>query len=173
MTSFPEFEAQLRPLLPQIQRHLLVLTRGNHADTDDLQQEVLLALFRDLPKFRAEASLPTFVWRVTHNVAVSHLRSWGRRRRREQKQALGEVALQRTDDPADAVERTVRGHAVLAALARLEERERSLVYLKEIEDVPLAELAVVFGTKVGTIKSRLSRAKEKLAVEFRREGLDA
>jgi RNA polymerase sigma-70 factor (ECF subfamily) len=152
---------------------LLVLTRGNRADTEDLQQEVLLTLYRDLAKFRAEASLSTFVWRVTHNVAVSHLRSWGRRRRREERQALGEVALQRTEDPAEAVEQRQRGEAILAALARLDEKERSLVYLKEMEEVPLQELAVIFGTKVGTIKSRLSRAKEKLAVEFRREGLDA
>jgi RNA polymerase sigma-70 factor (ECF subfamily) len=175
MTSFPEeqFVALVRPLLPQIRRHLLVLTRGHHDDTEDLQQEVLIALHRELPRFRHESALSTFVWRVTHNVAVGHLRSWARRRRREERHALGEFALQPQFDPTEALERGDRSARILAALSRLEERERSLVYLKEIEGVPLQELATVFGVPLGTIKSRLSRAKDKLAHELRQEGIDA
>ena len=164
-----DFEALCRLLLPALQRHLLVLTRGHRHDAEDLQQEVLMALYHSLPEFRFQSSVKTWVWRLTHNVAVGQMRSWMRRRAREDRHHRAEAPLKPTEDPQQEVEKNFEVLRVRAALNRLGEQERSLIYLKEMEGLSMEDLALVFQAPVGTIKSRLFRAKSSLAKALEQE----
>lgn len=166
-----DFEQLCRLLLPGIQRHLLVLTRGDLTDADDLQQEVLVALYQSLPRFRFESSVRTWASRLTHHIAVGQMRSWIRRRRREDKHHRWETPLKSPEDPVAEVESAAQVAQVHRVLGQLDERDRSLIHLRELEGLSLEELAQVFQVPVGTIKSRLSRAKQALARRWEKEHL--
>jgi RNA polymerase sigma-70 factor (ECF subfamily) len=146
------------------------LARGYEADADrqrDLLQEIHLALWRGLPSYDARASLRTWVFRVAHNVAVSHVMR-GSRVRLERCVPIEE--LERAAAATDVAREAERDDAV----ARLATRVRSLrpadrqVILLYLEGFEHGEIAAVAGispenaaTKVHRIKRALSRALDQ------------
>jgi RNA polymerase sigma-70 factor, ECF subfamily len=124
---------------------------GSRDAADDLTQETYLRAWRSLPRFRAEASARTWLLGIARRVAVDHVRAEQRRRRRAQLAPADPVV----PDPSGAVEVTM-------LLAGLDEDRRLAVYLTQVLGLSYAEAAQVCGCPVGTIRSRVFRARADL-----------
>lgn len=162
------FECLVLRHLGSIRRLLLTVLNGNHEDVADAEQEVLLALYRGLSGFAHRSSFRTWLYRFTRNRGIDCLRASGRRRRREL--ALrGSPPSCVTSDPVESVLRDERRGAILRSLALLEDTDRLVVTLREVEGLSMEEIGRTLGLPVGTVKSRLSRARARLFTILRRE----
>ena len=130
------------------------------ADRHDLMQELMLALWRAVPAFRA-ASLPsTFIFRVTHNAALTWKRaerSYRRRLDTFQELQLPEVA----GHDAGSASSTDSLELLYGAIRRLEPLDRSLVLL-QLDGVSYAQIAEIHGLSDSNVGVRLNRIKQKL-----------
>lgn len=130
----------------------------------DVTQEAFIKVYRSIGKFGFRSSFKSWLYRVTVNEGISLLR---RRRRREELPVVADAALFPTGvaglgQPEEAaVEAEVRW-ALRAALLGLDPIHRSVVVLKYYSDYSDAEIAALLGCPVGTVKSRLHRARELL-----------
>jgi RNA polymerase sigma-70 factor (ECF subfamily) len=140
------------------------LARGYEADPDkrrDLLQEIHVALWRSFAGFDGKCSLRTWVYRVAHNRAVSHVRG-------DRSRNSGVVRLEELDaafeptDPEAAVDRTRAQERLLSLIHRLPpvDRQIMLLYLEGMDNVSIAEIAGTSPTNVGT---RVHRIKWILA----------
>ena len=148
---------------PDIRRILRTVLRDD--DTEDLEQEVLVALFRGLRHFSGRASFSTYLYRLCKNKAVDALRARDRRRRLRTlmfSEAASSGGSRQEDDPATAALRREDALACAAALKKLKGEERALLLLKDVEGLGIDELAVIFGLPPGTVKSRLHRLRDRV-----------
>lgn len=125
---------------------------------EDVVQEALLKAWDGLDEFRGEAPLRAWVLRITHNTAVSTLR-------RIRDEAWSPFDL--PDEPGGGrVEETVIARAEVeslqAALSELDELSRSILALREVQDMSYDEIAATLGITTGQVKIRLFRARRKL-----------
>lgn len=129
------------------------------ARREELYQEILLALWRALPSFRGDASERTFVFRVAHNVAASHVRRIIRTPRE------GAQLSDEFEAPgADADERLdARGRVekLLEAIRYLPTLDRQIIMLY-LEELPQQEIASVLGLSPSNVSTRLLRARKRL-----------
>ncbi|MEV7429498.1 RNA polymerase sigma factor SigM [Nocardioides sp. NPDC092400] len=145
-------------------------TTGNREDAADGLQDGLVAAYRRAGSFRGDAAVTTWLHRVVVNACLDRLRAARVRRTERLPDDLEEYGDRGTaspdpgvEDPADASVRTERRRAVLAALAALPAEQRAALVLVDMEGYPVAEVAVILGCAVGTVKSRCSRGRTRLA----------
>ena len=154
----------------QLALHLL----GDPQEALDVSQEVFLRVFRTLGQFRGQSTLRTWIYRIVINQASNRQRWWRRRRRAQQVplddhvQTHGELAESRNFAQPDRVlqQREVAGQ-VWKALDALPFDQRSVVVLREIDGLSYEEIAESLGIAIGTVKSRLARARETLRTALR------
>jgi RNA polymerase sigma-70 factor (ECF subfamily) len=144
---------------------------GNQADAQDLAQEVFVQAYTKLRSFRQEANLGTWLHRIAINM-------WSNMQRRQKFPNLlslddpvqtGEGEFARSvaaDDPAGDPEEAFEGkelqESVRQALRSLSEEYRIVLVLREIEGYNYEEIAKITGCSLGTVKSRMSRARQAL-----------
>ena len=142
---------------------------ANREDAQDCLQEAMLRVYRAIGGFKGESSFSTWVYRITMNTCLDELR----RRKNKQSASLDDL-LDEGWAPAD--ERTSpEKHAVRAETARmlhqtireLPEDMRAAVVLRDIQGYSYEEIAKILDINVGTIKSRISRGREKLREKLR------
>lgn len=138
---------------------ICVRVLGSPTDAEDAVQETLLRLARNATSFRGEAQLSTWLYRVARNVCTDHVR-YAARRPATPVEAIEELPEASVADDLVAAHDTAR--ALADALARLDERSRTLVLLVGVDGLSYAEAAEVVGVAVGTAKSRVSRARAEL-----------
>ncbi len=143
---------------------------GHRDEASDVLQDVFVLLFRKIHRFRANSNFASWVYRITVNVALDHLR----RRRRAPAATAAHAIL----DGAPALhpqEMTIPEHAlaareleahVRAALGALSPRLRIVVVLRYMEGFAYAEVAEILDCSIGTVKSRLNRAHSALKREL-------
>jgi RNA polymerase sigma-70 factor (ECF subfamily) len=149
----------------QLAFHLL----GDAQEALDLSQEVFLRVFRTLPSFRGQSTLRTWIYRIVVNQASNRLR-WWRRRHRAQQVPLEEHAATHGDLPdqrsAAMPDRLLQQREVAdrvwGALGQLPFDQRTVIVLREIDGLSYEEIAESLGVAVGTVKSRLARARGTL-----------
>jgi RNA polymerase sigma-70 factor (ECF subfamily) len=154
----------------QLSLHLL----GDPQEALDLSQEVFLRVFRTLGQFRGHSALRTWIYRIVVTQA-SNRRRWWRRRHVAQQVALedhvathGDVADVRPSSKPDRVaEQHQVADQVWAALDSLPFEQRSILVLREIDGLSYDEIGYSLGVAVGTVKSRLARAREQLRSALR------
>ncbi|MFI5177206.1 MAG: sigma-70 family RNA polymerase sigma factor [Vicinamibacterales bacterium] len=154
----------------QLALHLL----GDPQEALDVSQEVFLRVFRTLAQFRGQSTLRTWIYRIVVNQA-SNRRRWWRRRHRAMQVALdehtaahGELAEARPFAQPDSVlQQREDARRVWGALDALPFDQRAVVVLREIDGLSYEEIAVSLGVAVGTVKSRLARARESLRLALR------
>ena len=137
---------------------------GNAEDARDVVQEAFLSAYQSLPSFKGDALFFTWLYRIAVNTAISH--------KRKQKNVL---RLHGSDggapDPADLSETNRPGHAlemaedekrVHEALARLSTEHRAVLIMKDMEGQKYEVMAEILQVPIGTIRSRLHRARLEL-----------
>lgn len=125
----------------------------------DAAQETFLTLFRKADRYRGEAAVSTWLYRVATNTCLDLLRKQKRR---------PADPLPEGFDPGDPAGEDAFGSAevrpsIEAALAAIPDEFRAAVVLSDLEGLPLAEVAEVLGAPIGTVKSRVFRARRLLA----------
>jgi RNA polymerase sigma-70 factor (ECF subfamily) len=138
---------------------------GDRADADDLTQEVYLRALPALARFRADASARTWLLQIARHVCADHVRRASRRR------ALVERLVQRGDREGTEPPRT--GEVDLdVAVSGLDDDRRAAFVLTQVAGLSYAEAAAVCEVPIGTIRSRVARARSDLLVALEAEGRD-
>jgi RNA polymerase sigma-70 factor (ECF subfamily) len=139
----------------------------------DLSQEVFLRVFRTIHTFRGQSALRTWIYRIVVNQARNRQR-WWRRRRRSSQVSLDEHIRNHGEMPAlqDGGPDRVLGRKELAtriwsALDALPFDQKTAIVLREIDGLSYDEIAYSLGVAVGTVKSRLARARDALRMQLR------
>ena len=127
---------------------------GPH-EADDLTQEVYLRAIRALPSFRGEAPVRTWLLTIARRTCADHVRAQVRRRR------LGDELERREQQRATPAESDHAGaHGLESLIAELPDDQRSAFTLTQVLGLSYAETASVCGCPVGTVRSRVARARE-------------
>jgi RNA polymerase sigma-70 factor, ECF subfamily len=167
------FERLVLRHLGSIRRLLLTVLNGNLEDVADAEQEVLISLYRGLKSFAFRSSFRTWLYRFTRNRGIDYLRA-SRRRRRRDRALRGAPPSRVSSDPLESILRDERGRKILRSLALLGDTDRLVVTLREVEGLSMEEIGRTLGLPVGTVKSRLSRARARLlTILHGEEGDDA
>ena len=141
---------------------------NNPGDVPDVAQEAFIKAYRALPTFRGESAFYTWLYRIAVNTAKNYLTSQGRRPPSSDVEADeaeyygGGEALQEVATPenlalTDAIKRTV-----FAAIEALPEDLRTAITLREMEGLSYEEIAEIMDCPVGTVRSRIFRAREAI-----------
>ena len=147
---------------------------NDHNEALDLSQEVFLRVFRTIQTFRGQSSLRTWIYRIVVNQARNRQR-WWRRRHRSQQVSLDEHIRNHGDLPETSDGRSpdrLLGRKQLAerirvALDRLPFDQKTAIVLREIDGLSYEEIGFSLGIAVGTVKSRLARARDGLRGQLR------
>ena len=137
---------------------------GNREDAADVAQEAFLSAWRGLPSFRGDAGFSTWLYRLTSNTAVDHLRKT-RRQRTEASlndDALSLDAADPAPTPQDQAESESLREAVRWGLGELSPEHRKVLLLREYQELSYEEIADRLSVDLGTVKSRISRARAAL-----------
>ena len=130
-------------------------------ECQDLEQEILLQLWRSLPQFQGRASASTWVYRVALNTALSWHRKEGRRRARQQPFLEPEEVPVAALDSAEQFQQREVVERLYAAIRQLPKADGALVLLY-LEDLSYREIAEVLGISEGNAGVKLNRAKKAL-----------
>ena len=142
--------------------HLTLRMCGNPEDARDAAQEAFLSAWRGLPSFRGEAGFSTWLYRLASNAAIDQLRR-NRRQREEASLDAGEMDTpDQSPGPQEAAEGSELQRAVADGLASLSEDHRRILLLREYQELSYDEIAQTLDMDLGTVKSRISRARRAL-----------
>ncbi len=134
----------------------------SHADAEDLAQECFLRAFRCLPAFRGDASFKTWLVRIVTNLSCNWRRAAPRIREARIEPDAYEAVPSAGDGPEEALMSAEAGRRVRAAVAQLPDVYRSVVILREWHSLSYREIAQVLDVPIGTVMSRLAKARERL-----------
>jgi RNA polymerase sigma-70 factor (ECF subfamily) len=138
---------------------------GNAAEAQDVAQEVFLRAHRGLGEFRGQARLSTWLYAIASRLCLSRLTGTERRLARHGEEALARLA-DAQPGPDQALERGELEDALHRAIGELPEERRIVVVLRDVEGLAYEEIAAALELPLGTVRSRLHRArldlKEKL-----------
>lgn len=145
---------------------------GSEQDAQDVSQEVFLKAYTELANFRGDSRLSVWLYRVTMNLCVDLQRKKKRRPTVSlvQEDPEGEAEEMEFPDlryaPETQMERRELQEAIADALSRLSPQHREILLLREYGDYSYEELARMLRLTEGTVKSRLARAREKVAAKL-------
>ena len=133
---------------------------GNPQDAEDAAQDVFIKAYRKLKDFRPESSLYTWLYRIGVNTCLDHKRKF--RPEPFKDQSMAEDLPSAEPSPERRYQSKEIGQTIQSALEQLSKKSRAVIVLKEVEGLSYEEIAEVLKTSIGTIKSRISRAREEL-----------
>jgi len=145
----------------------------NAADAEEITQDTFIRAYRGLSRFRGDSSLATWLHRIAVNLARNRYWYFFRRRRHswvslerplndDTSLALGDLVPAGGPDPSQesAVDEFVQ--LIAACMERLDPRHRDILALRNVQNLPYEEIARLLNINVGTVKSRIARARENL-----------
>lgn len=169
-------DAAYEALLERYQQPVFNLVSRLMRDSDDacdVVQEVFLKVFRKIGSFRGDSTLKTWIYRIAVNEAHNHSRWNGRHRRQEvgldggaDERGYRDTLSATGDSPFDYVLDQERHRLVEAALADINPSFRSVIVLRDVEDMSYEEIAEILQIPLGTVKSRILRGREALRMEL-------
>jgi RNA polymerase sigma-70 factor, ECF subfamily len=140
---------------------------GNREDARDVVQEAFVQAFLKLEAFRGASAFYTWLYRIAFNTAATCRRHWHAVRAAEMAGAARERPGDDGQGPLERMEQSERCRQVRAAIARLGDEHRGVLVLREIEGCSYEQIAEILEVPIGTVRSRLSRAREQLREELR------
>jgi len=165
-----ELVAEHQRMVYQLSLNLL----GDHNEALDLSQEVFLRVFRTIHGFRGQSALRTWIYRIVVNQARNRQRWWRRRHRSQQVSlddhinAHGELPAPGNGGSPDRIlGQKQLAERIRTSLDRLPFDQRTAIVLREIDGLSYEEIGFSLGIAVGTVKSRLARAREALRAQLR------
>jgi RNA polymerase sigma-70 factor (ECF subfamily) len=172
-TGDPEAFAQLVRLHEGMVVSLAARLLGEVEEARDVAQEVFLQVYKRLSAFEGRSSLRTWIYRIAINQCHNRRRFW-HRRRRDRERPLDDVVLtaaspvmgRHAAGPYEETLRHERAQRVQAALLELRFEQRAVLVLREVQGLTCEEVAAALGVPEGTVKSRLSRAREALKIRL-------
>src|ERR1700686_3653589 len=147
----------IEPVIPSLRRYARTFVR-EPAAADDLVQDTLERAISRWHLRRSDADARTWLFTILHNLAVNHLRRTARRGREIPLDDAGESDVGVPSTQEDALRRD----DILGAVGQLPDDQRSVLLLVSIEDVSYAEAARILNIPIGTVMSRLARARAQL-----------
>ena len=144
---------------------------GCREDAEDLSQEAMVRAYRSAGRFRGEADYFTYLYRIVLNLWRNQLRSrrrwrmvslWGSGRRDDAGRATSRDLEDAAPGPHDRLVGREQTHRVQEALARLDPGLRAVLILRVAEDLEYEEIAKVLDIPIGTVRSRLARARSRI-----------
>ncbi|MBI1377953.1 MAG: RNA polymerase sigma factor SigM [Frankiales bacterium] len=158
--AFPELVRRHRDRLWAV----ALRTTGDPEDAADALQDALVSAFRNAGSFRGEAAVTTWLHRVVVNACLDRMR----RRRARPTVPLpaedGDTGAHGIADPRDDLDRLELRMEIDRALRALPDDQRAAIVLVDVEGLPVSEAAALLGVPEGTVKSRCSRGRARLAV---------
>jgi RNA polymerase sigma-70 factor, ECF subfamily len=147
---------------------------GNAVDAEDISQEVFLKVFRGFKTFNKDAKLGSWLYRITYNASIDHLRKKALTPEPMEDDALEagyqahpQIAEPRFGrDPADVAEEGLLIQKIEKALGKVSAQEKTVFLLRHYEDYALKDIAETLGLSIGSVKSYLFRAIRKLQKEL-------
>lgn len=176
MKPTPDMQAERQKLFDSwTGEHAAILERTARAfalpgDRDDLLQELLLAVWKAAPAYRGGSSVATFLYRVTHNAALTWSR--GRKIRRERDERFASEAEHSATTPAtndSKLEEEAQLRQLYDEIRRLDPVDRSLVLLS-LDGLSYDSISTVHGMTVSNVGVRLNRARQTLAAKLNPTG---
>lgn len=134
---------------------------GNPTAAEDVAQDAFLRLWKQAPRWRAEARVGTWLYTVVHNLCLDELR-----RPMRQTGELHPELPDPGDSPSDALQRTETSVVVQAELRALPERQRTALALVHYQQVAATEAAAIMGVSVEALESLLARGRRTLRVRL-------
>jgi len=165
------FDELVRRYQSPVRRFFLHQTMGDSQLSDDLAQDTFIKAYTNIASFRGLASFQTWIMRIAYNVFYDYCRKM-----KNEKLEMSNENVEMKNDSA-AHSSFLPSHSSLkmdiyAALALLKPDERTCITLQLIDGYDIAAIAKITQMKEGTVKSHLSRGKEKLATYLRKNGYD-
>jgi RNA polymerase sigma-70 factor (ECF subfamily) len=160
-------------LVVKYQRKILrLLSRliRDPSEIEDVAQEAFIKAYRALPQFRGDSAFYTWLYRIAINTAKNHLVASGRRPsspsefETEDGETFDETdTLSDNNTPESVLASREIAETVNAAIEALPEELRSAIVLREIEGMSYEDIATAMGCPIGTVRSRIFRAREAIA----------
>lgn len=144
----------------------------DYAECQDVVQDSFIKAYKSLPGFRGESQFYTWMYRIAVNTAKNHLASQKRRPSgsvdlEDAEHIEGGIYMQDNDTPEHELLREELAQVVSKALAQLPEEIRQAITLREMEGLSYEEIAEVMNSPVGTVRSRIFRAREAIDARLR------
>ncbi|MBW2283452.1 MAG: sigma-70 family RNA polymerase sigma factor, partial [Deltaproteobacteria bacterium] len=149
---------------------------GDYEDANDAAQEAFIKAYRSLKKFRFESTFSTWLYRITVNTCKNRLNSKAHRQKRrtvalDNPAAEGGSAAYQVKNgspgPAARLERKERAAMVQKAIDALDADRKTVVTLRDIQGLTYEEIAAITGFALGTVKSKIARARAELRERLR------
>jgi RNA polymerase sigma-70 factor (ECF subfamily) len=148
---------------------------GDRAEAEDVAQEVFISVFKTIDTFREEAKFSTWLYRVTVNHCKNRIKYLARRHDRDRDEldetsheTNGAAGVPRHVQPDRALEGAQLEVLLQEAIAHLDDDQRVVVVLRDVEDLSIEEICDITGLPDGTVKSRLHRARLVLRKRLQR-----
>lgn len=142
---------------------------GNREDAEDIAQETFLRAFAAIGRFQPRAKFSTWLLTIAKNLTLNLIRNERRRLKRvdstgspDESVPVVDLAPNGKPGPDEVVLREERARYVRLALRDLSDTHRTIIVLRDFEGMAYEEIAGIMGCRKGTVKSRLSRARERL-----------
>jgi len=150
---------------------------GNHHDASDMTQESFIKVYKNIGKFNFRSSFNTWLYRIVKNTCIDELRKKKRKKVVSLDAGIegddGDYFMQVVDEKADIqakLESEETTELVWSALEKLNEKHRSVLVLADIKGYDYLEISRMLDLPLGTVKSRISRARENMAEILKRIG---
>ena len=154
---------------------------SNRLDAEEVVQDAFIKVHSNLEKFRGDSSFATWLYRIITNLSRNKYH-WNRRRGKGVNVSISDRGRFKDDiqqdmdipdynlEPDVLLERMETESTLLEAIKKLPDKLREVVILRHIEDMTYAGMADLLGCELGTVKSRLARAREALKIKFAEAG---
>ena len=161
-------------LVARYQRYVFNLVYqhlGNVNEIEDVSQEVFLRIYKFIRKYRGNASLESWIYKIVLNYCRTHARRrsalsrmfvapTAKRRDDESSFELLDIIPDQSYDPATTIEQRRLVQDILDAVRALPEIYRNILIMREVNELSYEEIAEILGISIGTVKSRISRARD-------------
>ncbi len=165
MSAFEELIIQYEKKVYNVALRVL----KNPDDAMDISQEVFIKIYKNLDKFDGKASFSTWLYRITTNTCIDELR----KRKGKETYSIdndieneeGSYKREFVDNSPTPEEQTIikeSGNEIIKAMENLSDEHRTIIILRDIEGLSYNEIADITGVSIGTVKSRISRARLSL-----------
>lgn len=140
----------------------------NKEDAMDASQEVCIKIYKSIDKFKGESKFSTWIYRITYNTCIDFIK---KRKNELSYDDVIDTDTHRDDRIEDIIESKELKYEIKRCIMKLSEDFRTIVIFRDIEGLSYQEIAEILNIEVGTVKSRLNRAREALRNELIKSGI--